>query len=400
MSVLAWSLAAVPPILLAFVLAIGADEPTAEEILPLLVLVGFLAFAVVGALLASNRAGGPIGWLLILTATSFMGSLAIDEYTKALPALEDAHAWLLLTASIAWIPLLGSISLAMLLFPTGALPSRRWRAFVLLLAVYGASRILVALGTETLGDFQRAGYPADGPRGLPNPIPFAATLLAIGSAVPDLGAVSAVVLFAGPLIAILARARRADRVERQQLKWFLYAAVLVLLTVCALTLIEVLGFANGPAGDVVWLTLLVAFTLLPLAIGTAVLKHRLYDIDVLINRTLVYGALSAVLGASYVASVLVLQTALRPFTAGSDIAVAISTLAVVALFQPLRRRIQDGVDRRFYRARYDAGRTLDTFSARLRNEVELEAVRADLLGVVGETMRPTHASVWLRGTTR
>jgi len=132
------------------------------------------------------------------------------------------------------------------------------------------------------------------------------------------------------------------------------------------------------------------------AIGIAILRDRVFDIDVLINRTLVYAGVSALLGGAYVAGVVLFQAALRPLTGGSELAIAASTLLVVALFQPIRRRVQDLVDRRFYRARYDAARTLDAFSSRLRNEVELDAVRADLLGAVGETVRPAHASVWLR----
>lgn len=143
-----------------------------------------------------------------------------------------------------------------------------------------------------------------------------------------------------------------------------------------------------------------SYTIIPIAIGIAILRHRLYDIDVVIHRTLVYGAVSVILVATYLAAVVSLQTALRPFTAGTDLAVAVSTLIVVALFQPLRRRVQDAVDLRFYRARYDAARTLDAFTARLRDEVDLASVRADLLDVVGDTVRPAHASVWLRDARR
>ena len=141
---------------------------------------------------------------------------------------------------------------------------------------------------------------------------------------------------------------------------------------------------------------MVGFGLLPIAIGIAILRYRLYDIDVLIRRTLVYAALSAVLIAAYLVGLALFQAILAPITSGSAVAVAISTLAVVALFQPMRIRIQATVDRRFYRSQYDAERTLDTFSARLREEVDLDAVRSDLIDAVQRTVQPAHASVWLR----
>ena len=161
-----------------------------------------------------------------------------------------------------------------------------------------------------------------------------------------------------------------------------------------------IGFLSppGPVAEVAQAASLVGIGLLPIAIGIAITRYRLYDIDVLIRRTLIYAVLSAVLLATYVAGVALLQTILAPLTAGSGVAVAISTLAVVALFQPVRARIQAAVDRRFYRAKYDAERILDRFAGRLRDQVELESVRAELLTAVGETLQPSHASVWLRGT--
>jgi hypothetical protein len=143
-----------------------------------------------------------------------------------------------------------------------------------------------------------------------------------------------------------------------------------------------------------------ALIALPIGTAVAILRYRLYDIDLLINRTLVYGLLSAALAATYFTGVVVLQAALRPLTGGSEVAVALSTLTVVAVFAPLRRRIQTAVDRLFYRSRYDAGRTLDAFGAALRDEVDLDSVRADLLDVVGATLRPAHASLWLREAKR
>jgi hypothetical protein len=185
----------------------------------------------------------------------------------------------------------------------------------------------------------------------------------------------------------IVRWRRSIGVERQQLELFVYAASFVLLGY-----VLIISGLPGP-----WSALIdLGHMGLPVAIAVAVFRYRLYDIDVLINRTLVYGATTALIGGAFFGGIVVLQALLRPFTAGSEIAVAGSTLASVALFQPLRARIQGFVDRRFYRARYDATRTLDTFSLRLRDEVELDAVRSGLLDAVAETLQPAHASLWLR----
>ncbi len=191
--------------------------------------------------------------------------------------------------------------------------------------------------------------------------------------------------------ALVFRFRRSRGVEREQLRWLMYTAAVSV----GLLLI---GFLTppGPAAAVAQVASLAGIGLLPIAIGIAITRYRLYDIDVLIRRTLIYAVLSAVLLATYVAGVALLQTILAPLTAGSGVAVAISTLAVVALFQPVRTRIQATVDRRFYRAKYDAERTLDAFAARLRDEVDLAALRGELLGAVNDTVQPAHASVWLR----
>jgi len=158
--------------------------------------------------------------------------------------------------------------------------------------------------------------------------------------------------------------------------------------------------ASSDFGRVVGALLAASFSLIPLSTVIAILRYRLFDIDVVIERTLVYGAVTATLGATYVGTVILLQGLLRPLTGGSELAVALSTLLVVALFQPIRRRAQDAVDRRFYRARYDASRTVDAFVVRLRDEVELDSVRADLIAVIHDTIHPAHASVWLRGGRR
>jgi hypothetical protein len=196
------------------------------------------------------------------------------------------------------------------------------------------------------------------------------------------------VLLLTGIVAAVVRFRRSRGEERQQLKWMTYA--LVVLAVAAV----------GPpflGEELVELAFPVALALLPAAVAVAMLRYRLYDVDVVIRKTLVYGALTAVLAAVYAVAVVGAQALLAPVTDGSDLAVAVSTLLVAALFLPLRSRVQRLVDRRFYRRRYDAQRTLEAFGSRLRDRVELEGLRTDLEGAVAETMQPLHVSLWLRG---
>jgi len=205
------------------------------------------------------------------------------------------------------------------------------------------------------------------------------------------------VIFLGPAAilcgaAFVHRFRSSRGALRQQLKWMAYAATIVVVANVFLPV----TFGRKPLEIANQLS----FLAVPVAAAIAILRYRLYDIDVLINRTLVYGSLTLMLGLVYVVTVLASQQVLRGLTGGSDIAVAGSTLLVVALFQPIRTRVQEIVDRRFYRARYDAARTIDAFSAQLRNDVELDSVRADLISVIHDTMHPAHASVWLRGGPR
>jgi hypothetical protein len=344
--------------------------------------------ALVGAVVVSRLPGNAIGWVLLVlgltlglanTLASY-GTLGTTTDHGPLPA-DDVAAWI---GSWTFLPIVFGGVLALLhLFPDGRFLSARWRR--------GAQLSAVVLVAATLVEALRPG-PMDDASGIDNPVGahgWLAEVVSVGQNVTDPLALPALGLAAAALVV---RFRRSSGVERQQLKWISYSLVLVGVSL-GLTA-SVPAFADR----ITFFLGLFALSGVPLAIGVAMLRYRLYDIDLVINRTLVYGALTATLAAVYLASVLLLQVALSSVTQGSSFAIAVSTLAVAGLFRPARARIQRGVDRRFFRHKYDAARTLEDFSARTRSQVGLADIQADLLGVVGETLRPAHASLWVRGT--
>ena len=345
--------------------------------------------AVVGGLVASRQPRNAIGWLFCGIAVA--GSLMILSREVAeswldgsgVPAaLGKTAAWY---GDVSWIPaILPAATFLLLLFPDGRLPSRRWRS-VAWCAGLGIALLFVAdsLSPGPLDDYPRLANPY----GVDSPVREAAM------------AISALLLLAamiGSPLSLVRRFRRSRIEQRQQIKWLALAGAAATATFgLALAGYDLWGdtVANG--------AIMLSIALLPVAAGVAIMRHRLYDIDVVINRTLVYGALTAILGAAYLGSVLLLQLALSPVTESSDLAIAGSTLAVAALFRPARSRVQSLVDRRFYRRRYDAQRTLESFAVRLRDELALDALSAELRAVVVDTMQPSHVSLWLRrGTDR
>jgi hypothetical protein len=382
----AWSMLAVFVVSLILALILGFANRTLQQDAgtQLLLFVGFSAFMAVGALVVAHRPGNAIGWIFSAIALlAFTGQLA-NEYaiyayatrpgslpSASLAAWYGSWPWFLVVAlALVFTPLL---------FPTGRLLSPRWRPVAWLAGV--ATAALTAL-TSLRTELEAAPGQV-----IANPIGVAE----VGNPEerPDVSAliVLLVVLAAVAFGSLVLRFRRSRGEERQQLKWFTYAGVLVPLAMLG----DVLP---APAGDLV---LGVPIVFLPVAAGIAILRHRLYDIDRLINRTLVYGLLTALLAGVYVGAVLVLGQVFGG--AGRDPpswAVAGATLAVAALFQPARRRIQTVVDRRFNRRKYDAAETIDTFGARLRDQVDLDTVSTELLAVVDQTMQPTRVSLWLR----
>jgi hypothetical protein len=339
----------------------------------------------IAMLITTRRPENLIGWLFLVSALLSGVQTFADSYgAYALTSGAPGGALGIWISSWIWIPAMAVIVLIVLLFPNGRPASRNWR---------GATFALIPIGaTGTL--LWAVAHPdvAVDPRGI-DPLGLASDHLLRALAGPSLMLLAAWFLVAAA--SLVARMRHGDAVERQQVKWLAFAAALVGVTLGASIVTTILPFDAGVA-KATQILAVGGVLLIPISAGVAILRYRLYDIDVLINRTLVYGAVSAVLAATYLVAVVLFQALMRPFTSGSELAVAGSTLLVVALFQPLRRRVQEAVDRRFYRSRYDAGRTLDAFSARLRDDVDLDSVRADLVAVLDATVRPTHASVWLR----
>jgi hypothetical protein len=356
------------------------------------------AFATVGALIAARRPENRIGWLLSVSSLAWVIGGAMLEY--GVYALLTAPGSLPAGAWMAWYGFGvrgGAFALIAtflpLIFPDGRLPSRRWRWAAWLavssLALFGVTALL---GFGTSSQDYRLPF-------LHNPlgIELPAALSSLLSAIYPLVALAAE---AAGAAAMVSRFRRAKGDERQQLKWFAYAAVLGAIVFLVLVILNTVELPISLEDRIRLGTFL--FDLLvagfPIAVGVAILKYRLYDIDIIINRTLVYGALTAALALVYVGCVVVLQTLVSAFTnqGHSELVTVASTLVIAALFTPLRRRIQISIDKRFYRRKYDAAKTLAAFSAKLRDETDLDALSADLLNVVDETMQPTHVSLWLQ----
>ena len=339
-------------------------------------------YAVVGTLVCTRRDGRVVGGLLLAVALSGTVAAALKGYglRAVLTAGWPAWDWALWMADWIARPFVMALVLFLpLLFPSGRLPSPRWR----IVAAIG----VVVIAALTMNSATRSDWG-------PNWIDPAGPLLGPLVGVLDPTFVLLVCVAIGGLVL---RLRRARGVDRAQLKWLVYAA---LLLGTGLILVGISSAVERPPGPIhaVGSTIsdVVLFLGLPVAIGVAVLRYRLYDIDVVIRRTIVYSILSATLGGAYLACILVLRELTQPLAGESGLAVAVSTLAVAALFRPARTTIKTRVDRRFYRGRYDASRTLQSFSERRAHEVDADAVIGDMRAVVNDALQPAHISVWLR----
>ena len=344
-----------------------------------------LTAATVGAVLASRRPHHPVGWLLLAIGLSEQFSNLATDYVHygvmVRPGALPGASYLTGFYNSGTIVMVACIGFVMLLTPTGSLPSPRWRWWARV--VIAATVVLVLSAALTPHPLEPEDPTFQSPLAAP---PALSDLLALA------GIVGVVTLLVGLLVAagsLVVRFRRARGLERQQLRWLALAAALSAVALLVAVASAVLG---APLG-VVLVAAGISVALLPLATGAAILRYRLYDLDRIISRTLAYGLLTVLLGLGYGAVVLGLS---RLLPQDSSLVVAAATLAVAAAFQPARRRIQQLVDRRFNRRRYDAAQTITAFSAHLRDQVDLDGLTGELLAVVDQTMQPTRASLWLR----
>jgi hypothetical protein len=371
----------------------GRPDLARRGVDPALTALAALSATTVGAVVASRRPSHPVGWLLLGLGLSVPWSDLLDGYVDygqlARPGSLPAARYLAVYGPAVFMAGLACVGFVLLLTPSGSLPSRsrRWRWWARALgAAPVAFLVTVALLPEPLDPaYESVVNPLGLRGGLPVQVPLIGVNLLAG----------AVVVLTVPVAAVslVLRFRRASGIERQQLRWLAFAAGLA--SVGAAVLLAGISLPTSPSLTLALITWGggVCLVVLPVAIGAAVLRYRLYDLDRIISRTLAYGLLTVLLGGGYAGVVLGLGQLLPN---RSSLAVAGATLAVAAAFQPARRRIQAAVDRRFNRRRYDAARTIQAFSARLRDEVDLDSLTAELLAVVHQTMQPTSVSLWLR----
>ncbi len=392
---LAWSVCAAALALFALSLLLvflGWTTPLPKGWVPwpgqIISAVGFMGAPILGGLVASRRTENLYGWLwlalglsgaLLQLAGSYSAYALVVE-PDSLPAPRTVGHVL----GVGWGMAFILLPYLLLLFPTGRLPSQRWGPVAWAVLVAGAVLLLIGLftpGKSGIGPFEN-------PLGVGGIVGWALVYI---SAAVVFALFVAIVLSA---LSLVFRYRRAGGIERQQIKWFAYAGVLF---GGSLVFSGFLGEDLPGAWDALFET--VTFVPLYVAVGVAILRYRLYEIDTLINRTVVYGSLSAILALVYFGGVATTQAIFRVLTGQEQqpqLAIVVSTLLIAALFNPLRRRIQSFIDRSFFRRKYDAAKTLEAFSARLRNETNLEQLTDELLAVLQDTIQPTHASVWLR----
>ena len=400
MGALAWALWALTLVCYALVawlndLLVAAGRPelaTLSSDIPAYVL-ATLSATTVGALLASRRPRHPVGWLLLLglglpVALSGLATVYAYYGLMARPGALPAADWAALYHGVSILAALFALQFVLLLTPTGSLPSTRWRWWAWAAGGSAAVALVTTLFLPFEPPFQAT----------PNPLDVPAALAGVLRALSNLAWI--VTALGVPVAAgsLLLRFRRARGVERQQLRWLVLAAAVAAALLAATALALSLGLLASTGNDVLlgWVSAVV-LGLMPLATGAAILRYRLYDLDRIVSRTVAYGLVTVLLAGVYAVVVLALGQLLGR---SSSLVVAGATLAVAALFQPARRRVQGAVDRRFNRRRYDAARTIQGFSGRLREQVDLDSLSAELLAVTDQTMQPSTVSLWLRPRAR
>ena len=358
-----------------------------------------MVFVTVAALIVSRQPRNTVGWLLMIPVGVFLVIGPVEAYLERIaptaPAPTPALLLMVWFSSWSWLLLIFPVLGIALLFPNGRPPTRRWRWVGKALIAWAGLLVVLSTLTRTIRSETTPSLALDNPIGVLRE-DTVDRLVGVWFAV----LIMLVALCVGSLFV---RYRRAGHTEREQIKWLQYACAVffVVFVVRGVT-----GYGVGTsAADYIWgVCFVLSLVAFPVAIGVAILRYHLYDIDVIIRRTLVYGVLTAMLAFLYFSAVALLQIVSRALTDGGaqqpQWAIVASTLAIAALFQPLRRRIQAFIDRRFYRRKYDAARTLAEFGTSLRDEVELDVLTQDLIGVVQETLQPEHVSLWLRESPR
>jgi hypothetical protein len=356
-----------------------------------------VVFAIVAALIVSHQPRNSLGWVLMVPVGLYVVGGPITSYIERFaPSSSEPTLPILLMVwfnNWNWLLLIFPLLFILLLFPNGQPPTPRWRWVGVAAIVWAALFVLLAALPEQINVATTTNVVVDNPIGV---LENETVERLVGVWIVGLLALAVVCA-----VALFVRYRRANETEREQIKWLLYACALFLV-------VYVGGFANAlggkaSVGGYIWGVFFgLSVIALPTAIGIAILRYRLYDIDVVINRTLVYGSLTAALALTYFGGVATTQAIFRALTGQEQqpqLAIVVSTLVIAALFTPFRRRIQRFIDRRFYRRKYDAAKTLASFSSRLREETDLDSLSDEVLGVVRETMQPKHASLWLRPDT-
>jgi hypothetical protein len=373
--------------------ALAAWLERSTDAIPLTVIGVWMAvLSAVAALVAAKRPKNAVGWLLLATAFALSMGLFCTAYGKYATEVDPGSlpfpewvAW-----GGLWAPALAApfVILAFLLFPNGELLSSRWRVLVW---------IIPPLDLGVVGGLMVKPGPIDNVMKISNPLRIGSghTLYELSNQV--LATILTFIALAA-IASLVLRMRRAQGAEKQQIKWFVYSvAIFPVFFITAMLADAILDAQLGPGDHYVDFALVMAGALLiPLAMGVSMMRYRLYEIDLIINRTLVYAALTATLAGIYLGVVVLLQQLIAPIASDSQLAVAGSTLAVAALFRPLRTRIQGFIDRRFYRRKFDVAETLSEFTARMKDQVDLDALTSELVAVVGTTIQPAHVSLWLR----